>query len=88
MCDKGIIRVSPPNGGIDLISKAPLADYAPPRAGRAETSNRSLPWRNAPSIPAGTMDNPENRHMNKWVLAILLGAVALFMYFSIIWKTY
>ena len=36
----------------------------------------------------GITDNPENRRMNKWVLAIGLGALALFMYFSIIWKTY
>ncbi len=36
----------------------------------------------------GATDNLENRHMNKWVLAIGLGALALVMYFSIIWKTY
>jgi hypothetical protein len=32
--------------------------------------------------------NTENLDMKKWVLAALLGAVAMFMYLSIIWKMF
>lgn len=59
------------------MRRTPRGDIEPPAASAQ-----------FPAYPAGTMDNPEDRHMNKWALAILLGAVALFMYFSIIWKTY